>query len=394
MGRSFLFLGLTVQKNQKRTQKFIAYFDLRDAFGEEGCPICHLLAKRSFAALDSLLYEQVTDPITREQLRNAHGFCNWHAWTLTRILTGQLGVAIIYEDLLGNQIEHLQALRKFIRPPSMWERLKGLFVQSKALPFLAWRRKKSSCPICSHGSFNEASYLRTLLDFLAELEFARNFERSFGLCLPHLFLAVEQDRDHPNIGILLDLEMKKLKDLRWELKEFIRKHDYRFASEPMGKEGTSWRRAIELFTGKPDVFGNERFGIAPRDIQMILDEFQQPSTSPSQVSPEGGERETEPGREALLSELEQLRFENEKLKRRIDEIIREWSKESSRAASLHYQMYKLSEDLKVLKLNLAGAQGESQGWKQLVKHLREEIQRLKGQTQKTEEHSEGKGRSL
>ncbi len=385
---------MIMQKNKKRPQKFITYFDLRDAFEEGGCPICHLLAKRSFAALDSLLYEQATDPITREQLRKAHGFCNWHAWTLTRIFTGQLGVAIIYEDLFGDQIEQLQALRQALRPQSAWERLKGLFVQPQAFPFLAWRHKKSPCHICSHGSFNEASYLKTLLDFLAELEFARNFERSFGLCLPHLILAVEQDRDHPYLGILLDLEVKKLKDLRGELKEFIRKHDYRFASEPMGEEGTSWRRAIELFTGKPDVFGNERFGIAPRNIQTILEEFQQPSTSPSQVYPEGGEGKTEEEREALLGELEQLRFENEKLKRRIDEISREWSKESSRAAALHYQVYKLSEDLKVLELNLAGAQGESQGWKQLVDHLREEIQRLRGQSQETEKPSEGKGCSL
>lgn len=251
---------------KKRPQKFIAYFHLLDAFQEEGCPICHLQVRRSFAALEGLLWEQVTDPITRERLRKAHGFCNWHAWMLPRILTGRSGVAIIYEDLLSDQIEQLQVLRKVLRPRSAWERLKGLFIKHERLPFLAWRHRKSPCPICRHGSFQEASYLRTLLDSLNEPEFARGFERSFGLCLPHLALAVERERDHPNLGTPLELALKRLEALKGELKEFIQKFDYRFAHEPMGEEGTSWWRAIELFVGKPEVFGNERLNLINRAI--------------------------------------------------------------------------------------------------------------------------------
>lgn len=251
---------------KKRLQRFIAYFHLRDAFQEEGCPVCRLLAKRSFAALEGLLWEQVTDPITRERLRNAHGFCNWHAWMLPRILTGRSGVAIIYEDLLGDQIEQLRALRQVLRPRSAWERLKGFFIHLARLPFPTWRHRKSPCPICRYGSFEEANYLRTLLDFLPELEFAQDFKRSFGLCLPHLALAVEREWDHPHLGTLLELEVKKLEDLKGELEEFIRKFDYRFAHEPMGEEGTSWWRAIELFVGKPEVFGNERLDTINRAI--------------------------------------------------------------------------------------------------------------------------------
>ena len=52
------------KKSQR--QNSIAYFEVRDALREAGCPICHLLVTRSVAALDSLLYEQVTDPDTRD----------------------------------------------------------------------------------------------------------------------------------------------------------------------------------------------------------------------------------------------------------------------------------------------------------------------------------------
>lgn len=289
-----------MSRNQKLPQKFIAYFHLLDAFQEEGCPVCHPLVSRSLAMLDGLLYEQVTNPITREQLRKAHGFCNWHAWMLPRILTGRSGVAIIYEDLLGDQIEQLRALRKVLRPRSAWERLKGLFIKHELLPFLAWRRKKSPCPICHHGSFQEGRYLRTLLDFLPEPEFARDFERSFGLCLPHLALAVERERDHPHLGILLELELKKLETLKGELKEFIRKFDYRFAHEPRGEEGTSWWRAIELFVGKPGVFGNERLDSASRDLQTILEELRQPSASSRRSALKGAKKrpDDQPGHRA------------------------------------------------------------------------------------------------
>ena len=51
-----------------------------------------------------------------------------------------------------------------------------------------------------------------------------------------------------------------------ELEEFARKNDYRFATEAVGEEGSSWRRVLDVFVGRPGVFGPERAGeaAAPR----------------------------------------------------------------------------------------------------------------------------------
>lgn len=38
-----------------------------------------------------------------------------------------------------------------------------------------------------------------------------------------------------------------------EVKELVRKHDYRFEDESQGEEMTSWRRAAELCAGNPNV---------------------------------------------------------------------------------------------------------------------------------------------
>jgi hypothetical protein len=63
---------------------------------------------------------------------------------------------------------------------------------------------------------------------------------------------------------LVHLQVQKLTALRGKLQEIIRKFDYRFAAALVGEEGVEWRRAIELFVGKPAVFGNERHGQAKR----------------------------------------------------------------------------------------------------------------------------------
>jgi hypothetical protein len=43
-----------------------------------------------------------------------------------------------------------------------------------------------------------------------------------------------------------------MQDLTGELKEFQRKHDYRFSSEVFGPERDSWIRAIEKMVGKKE----------------------------------------------------------------------------------------------------------------------------------------------
>ena len=58
----------------------------------------------------------------------------------------------------------------------------------------------------------------------------------------------------PQLGRLLEAERDKLITLRGELQEVIRKLAYRYANEPKGAEQTSWRRAIEKFVGKREVF--------------------------------------------------------------------------------------------------------------------------------------------
>jgi hypothetical protein len=224
-----------------------------------------LLVKHSTGTLDSLLYEQVTDPAARDRLRDAHGLCNWHAWMLLRIPAGRSGVAIIYETLLGHQIAALHALQQALRPPSLWRQLVGRFGARAPLPFLRQWRHKLPCPVCDQQQrSDERHYLRALLDALAEPAFVEQFQASFGLCLPHMALALAHARHHPALPLLVRLQTQKLEALQGRLRDILRTFDYRFAAELPENAGAEWRRAVELFVGKPEVFGNERLpGEAP-----------------------------------------------------------------------------------------------------------------------------------
>jgi hypothetical protein len=241
-----------VRMRPRPSHKTVAYFELREALRETGCVVCSLLVKRSLTVLQSLLYEQVTDPDTREQLRRSQGLCNWHAWLLVERSTGQASIAMIYERLLLHRIEALRAWRIPQRHRTLWQRL-----TRSTLPVT--RPRKAPCPVCGLlTETDESGYLKTLLDALPEEAFAREFRQSFGLCLPHLEQAMTDYHTHANLPQLLDLELHKLEALREELRLFIRKSDYRFATEAIGPEGSAWKRVLELFVGKSAVFGNER----------------------------------------------------------------------------------------------------------------------------------------
>ena len=166
--------------------KSVSYFELLDAFREEGCPVCRLLLKWSRSYLDSLFYEYVNDSGIRSRLRESYGFCNWHTWMAATIDHSQSGIAIIYEHLLKDQIQLLQAMLRSIKPRFWWGRLKAKWFRAEGKPpILAQRSRTSPCPACERlDQFFEPDLTHTLLSSLADPAFADRFRLSFGLCLP------------------------------------------------------------------------------------------------------------------------------------------------------------------------------------------------------------------
>jgi len=258
----------------RRLERSAVYFALLEALGKSGCPVCRIVEEASANYLDTLFYEQVTDVGVRRKLRQARGLCNWHSWEVRKIPTAALGVAIIAQDLLGEECARLAELQR--RP--LWRRRGNhlqarLWRQSLSAYLRGWRHR-SICPACQVASEHERHGLETMLNFAHEEEFARRFESSFGLCFPHLVHTAETHPFHPGLIALIEVQRGKHASLVVELEEFCRKHDYRFGREAWGVESDAWVRAIEVLAGKAEVFGNDlqrrHTQHRPRLVELLL----------------------------------------------------------------------------------------------------------------------------
>jgi hypothetical protein len=224
--------------------KHIPYFNLLDALKESGCAICTLIKKSVHKSMDDFLYERVNDPGVRKEIRESFGFCNRHAWQMQKFGDG-FGLSIIYHYLLGLLID------KTDKQMDAKTLIKGLLQDKEMRNF---QKIQNTCMVCKEAKEVERRYIEVFIENFedAELQFA--FKSSFGLCLPHLLTLLKLCKDAKISAEILRIESAKIKSIIEELKEFERKHDYRFSEEKFGREGDSWIRAIEKLIGKEGVF--------------------------------------------------------------------------------------------------------------------------------------------
>jgi hypothetical protein len=163
--------------------------------------------------------------------------------------------------------------------------------------------------------------------------------------VPHLTLAAEIGRHHPNLHPLLEIHTRLWHDLAWELGEFTRKADYRYLQEPKGREGVSWTRALALFVGWPGLFGADQAGMPPRLADSVPEDAQ---TAPREAIPE----------DAAL--IEQLRFANAKLQRRVEDLEAQLAADGQARARVEFQVLRLTADLKAMVARVEGVTAPEQ----------------------------------
>ena len=147
------------------------FYDLLDALGKPGCAVCTIVARTRWRYLDSLAYENVNDPGVRAKLRESFGFCTRHAWYFVDTVRELFGAAIIYRDLLHTT--------------------QGLTAGATSANALD---PSAPCLACQ-AEWDSAGYaIATLAEAIDEVDLRSAFDRSEGLCGPHLLRAMTVGR--------------------------------------------------------------------------------------------------------------------------------------------------------------------------------------------------------
>ncbi|MCC6177906.1 MAG: hypothetical protein IT305_21610 [Chloroflexi bacterium] len=224
----------------RKPRRHAGEHDLLDAFDQPGCPVCRLASEAVDAYMTSVCYEQVNDLDLREQLRQRGGFCRPHAYRFLRQPLGQLASAIVYRDVLNTARKRIAATVS--KRSSL---LSGLFGGRAA------RRDeppRTRCPGCEVQFEAEERHLGTLTDRLTRDDVLERYQRSDGLCLPHLERALIRDSDGSRR--LADAALASLEAMVADLDEYIRKHDYRFQTPVWDGNEDAPERGVQRAVGQ------------------------------------------------------------------------------------------------------------------------------------------------
>lgn len=234
--------------------KHTLYYELQEALQVPGCALCRLAGRSVQRFMESLVYEYANDPHVQQEVQQARGFCNLHAWQLSEQTGAVLDLAILNSAALRALLEPLRAFEAASLPDNTagaltWlrARLSGEAADSAALA--AELAPQATCPACRIREQTEVAYSHVLLEHSQEPEIAPWLEQSGGLCWPHLRLLLRQPASMAQLHPLLQAQRAATERLLAELQELIRKQDYRFQDEPPGTERDAWLRAVGLVSG-------------------------------------------------------------------------------------------------------------------------------------------------
>lgn len=171
------------------------------------------------------------------------------------------------------------------------------------------------------------------------------------LCLDHLRRCLAVGNGGKGLSRLLQNEMSKLDALLDELIHF----------EATGLDRESKTKALEWLVDKK----KEPVPYSPYASVADQEEVLDP------------EAEDCPRNDGNVPDPEELLFENEQLKRKVEELLQLFNKAETRAASLHYRLADLSEVNKRLEMGYTGANALASGLEKMVQDLRREIEKLK-----------------
>jgi Family of unknown function (DUF6062) len=318
------------------------YFELVDAFRSARCPLCHLLSHKESALIEDLLASYKERKRRKIQLK---ALCIVHRGMVKEAAADDPSFLVMLKTLVKS---------------SLWD-----LGRSSEGPTPRWRQwlrpSRVECPLCREYLSEEKAFCRALIHFLDDTDFWKGLQRAPLLCLNHLEKCSTVQNRSKGFERLLEDQSEKLNNLLDDLIRF----------EATGTNEECKSTVLDWFAD----FTTPLAGDAEAAVFSV--EKGTPKELPSAMHDEDSYDDDH--------DPERVLFENEKLNRKVRDLLDRLNDVESRAASLHYRVAELTDINKRLELAYTGASTQANGLTQLVQDLRGEIKRLeKG---KAENHS-------
>jgi len=234
--------------------------ELKNALLQSACPLCWRMEEYTRRAIVHFLREGKSVAQAVLSLARSFGLCQQHAWLLVEVEPEEFGDGMSTATLYDGLMDHwLRTLR--------WEPSTGHHGRRRRWPFRRTENRarngaegmieqlnpKAVCHLCRLLGSYERILAWGLQRFLSESRgdeaFRALYRKCWGLCLPHFRTTLAEVDDDLALRILIEVQRERMQAISAELKEYLRKHDYRFAHEPYGPERDAWMRVIALIAG-------------------------------------------------------------------------------------------------------------------------------------------------
>jgi hypothetical protein len=240
--------------------KALSYYDLMEACGRPGCPVCRLLEADSARFFDALLYERFTDPRIQTALIASRGLCSIHGAQLMDENRGAFAIAFLNEVLVSALIDTLDSAAAPQGAQSRLTRLLGFPLDAAARTAQALAPEKP-CMCCEALHQNEARYLDVFAEALTEVGMLKTYGESDGLCLPHFRMLVANIDDPAALEQLIAAQRAIWRRLEDALEAFIARHEFSADDQVLtDTEASSWRQALNQLMGRPRALGTRGSG--------------------------------------------------------------------------------------------------------------------------------------
>ncbi len=200
------------------------------------CPIC---AAQSQAVFDFFVHWQnalMDDEDARRAFAAARGLCWLHTWQFQQVAS-PLGISEGYASLVETTAAALYRLVE--RPPQ-----EGAAGIGNHLP------SSESCAACQIVRNTGAAQIARFVAYVTTPEGRAQYQRSLGLCLPHLRAALLSSPSQEIAGFLLEEQAKRLEEISEDLRSFVLKREALRRGLVNANEEKAWLRALLLLAGE------------------------------------------------------------------------------------------------------------------------------------------------